>query len=104
MSPKITVHGGVTNAFEQGPPGFTAAWSDEDTPNEWPAQQADAEATEGGEQPSPGNISSPSAETPPTSDEPTKPNARSRARTTANRSKKRGAASTAGSADDTATN
>jgi hypothetical protein len=127
MSPKITVHGGVTNAFEQGPPGFSGAWSDEDAPNVWPAPDAGDTATveldntdatftpdepltpitfesEGGEQPSPGNSSSPSPEKQPTSGAKTKPNGPRRARTTGNRSKTSEASSTAGSADESATN
>lgn len=115
MSPKITVHGGVTNAFETGPAGFQGAWSDDDTSNVWPDKGESGGDSSlgdhvtatggagGGEQPSPGNSSSPSAEKQPSTDEPTKQPGQRRARGTANRSKKRGASSTAPTADDAAT-
>jgi hypothetical protein len=91
--PKITRHGGPTIA---GAAVVAGGWSSEGEPDVWPALEA-----EGGEEPSPGNSSSPSGEKPSTEPE-TKPSATpSRARTTASRSKKartgsRSAGSTAG--------
>jgi hypothetical protein len=102
--PKITVHGGATNADEPQPvtvmvgePGpelelpfggsaitTSGAWADEDP--EPDAAEAETEAPE--EESSPGSSSSPSSETPPIEPETNKPARRSPARKTASRSKK----------------
>jgi hypothetical protein len=77
--PKITVHGGPTNAGTDRTPG-----------------------EEEGEQPSAGNSSSPSSAKPSTNDEPNSPSHRKPARTTASRSKKAptGSSSAAGTDGD----
>jgi hypothetical protein len=106
--PKITEHGGATNAAEPGPEltastgaviATSGAWEGEDGPEladlpygdtVYPADsdetEAETEAPE--EESSPGSSSSPSSETPPTEPETNKPARRSPAPKTASRSKK----------------
>lgn len=67
--PKITVHGGATNAADTNPA---------------PAVIPDDEPTAPEEEPSPGNSSETSPEKPPSSEKPNAKQARSRARTTEN--------------------
>lgn len=87
--PKITAHGGPTNAAE------AAVASD--------AVGSDATVTvdTGGEQPSAGNSSSTSAEKPPSSDDTNEPAPQKPARTTASRSKRARTASSTASSTDT---
>lgn len=99
--PKITAHGGPSNAADPGPEltastgaviATSGAWADEPEP-------ADTDTVE--EESSPGTSSSTSSETPSSEPEPSEPPTPSRAPTTASRSRKgrtgsRSASGTAG--------
>jgi len=87
--PKITVHGGPTNAAEAIPrPGEGAFFQNASEPESAVTVDPDSDSgTEGGEQPSPGNSSSPSSPRTEKSGEPSGRTSRRRVPTTENPSK-----------------
>ena len=85
--PKITAHGGASDATLPVPETETAA-VDVPAPEAEPLDATEPMTQEGGEEPSAGSNSETSTETPQPSSEPSEQSSQSPARTTASRSKK----------------